>query len=115
MSTLELLITLIVFTFIIYSVCVNFHKLLDLDFSYYYFETAVYSGLWKGYSVKEYDGGMCNIMFLGYNYYFKRFSDNSLNKLSVKSFENAKSGTYKNSITIEPIFFEVRLLKLGGR
>lgn len=115
MSTLEILITVLIFTVIIYIACVNFYKLLDFDFTYYYFETAVYSGLWKGYSQKEYIGDSCNITFLKNNYYIKRQSEESLNKLLVKSFENAKSGTYKNFITIEPIFFKVGLVKDGGR
>lgn len=115
MSTLEILLSIFVLFFIMLGVSVNFYKLVNFDFSYYFFETAVYSGLWKGYSVKEYFSDTCKINMLGNNKSFRRLSDSSLDNLVVESFKTAKSGTYKNMITLEPIVFQVSLLKNGGQ
>jgi len=111
MTSVELLVCIFIIIFVVLSVSVNVLKLIDFDFSYYYFETAVYSGLWKGEFVKSYNENTCVVQKKDIFTEYKRASENDIKGLQVISFHSAKSGTYhlknSNKITIEPILFEV--------
>ncbi len=111
MNVVELLICVFIVLSIFIISSNNIFKLLDLDFSYYFFETAVYSGLWKGNFAKTYSENSCFIERNNSSVNFKSACVRELNGLQVVSFQSARSNTYrlKNSleITIEPILFEV--------
>ncbi|MEM5872117.1 MAG: hypothetical protein QW051_04555 [Candidatus Aenigmatarchaeota archaeon] len=111
MTSIELLVCIFIIISIIFSVSVSLFKLIDFDFSYYYFETAVYSGMWRGKLAKSYTENICIVQKDNTLKEYRSFFENELKDLQVISFHSAKSGTYnlKNStkITVEPILFEV--------
>lgn len=96
---------------------VKIFKVIDFDFSYYFFETAVYSGLWKGSFEKNYTQESCIIRKNSNLVKFRTTSTPELKGLQVVSFQSVRSNTYylENSmeVTIEPILFEV--VNLRGR
>lgn len=110
MTIVELLISISIIIFLTFSVSVNVSKLIDFGFSYYYFEAAVYSGMWKGRFMKDYVENTCIVQNDDFREY-RNIGDGTLKGLQVISFRSAKSGTYhlknSNKITIEPIIFEV--------
>ncbi len=107
LTFLEIVISILVITFILTSMIFNFSKLLNLDIYYEYIQTAVYSGLWKANFVKEYNSNSCRIYRKDNKVEFYRVSEEALKGLFVIPFGWTESGTFFNGITIEPIMFEV--------
>lgn len=110
MTIVELLISISIIIFLTFSVSANVSKLIDFGFSYYYFEAAVYSGMWKGQFTKDYVENTCIVQNGNFREY-RNIGEGTLKGLQVNSFYWARSGTYElvksDKITIEPILFEV--------
>ncbi|HCL98670.1 MAG TPA: hypothetical protein PLQ59_05340 [Fervidobacterium sp.] len=109
MSAVEFLISLAILVCFSLTLIVSISKVAEIDLSKDYIETATYAGLWKTDLHKIYNGSSCTVISPDL-VNFKRISDVSLSKLEVRSFRWAKSGTYGNGTTIEPILF-----KVGGK
>ncbi|KAF2961362.1 hypothetical protein [Fervidobacterium sp. 2310opik-2] len=107
MTFLEIVISILIITFTLTSTILSFSNLLNLDISYEYIQTAVYSGLWKSSVIKEYNSNSCRISRKDNKVEFYRVSEEPLNGLFVIPFSWTKSGTFFKGITIEPIMFEV--------
>ncbi len=107
LTFLEIVISILVITFTLTFTILNFSNLLNLDISYEYIQTAIYSGLWKTSVVKEYNSNSCRISRRDNRAEFYRVSEEPLNGLFVIPFSWAKSGTFFGGITIEPIMFGV--------
>ncbi|MGC8820717.1 MAG: hypothetical protein ACP5PP_06435 [Fervidobacterium sp.] len=105
MTLLEILISIMVLTFVFSFLIVNFSNVLNVDLSYDIILTAVYSGLWKSDLIKEYFSRTCNVK--NKRVMFSIESENVLNGITILPFNCVKSGTFFNGITIEPIMFEV--------
>ncbi|MCX7654573.1 MAG: hypothetical protein N2Z58_07865 [Fervidobacterium sp.] len=108
----ELLTCLTIIICIVLIVSVNLFNITDIDFTYYFFETIVYSGLWKGSFTKYYEKGICTLRKSdGTLIKNEKLYDENINGLLVNPFCFAKSDTYclnkPFQITIEPILFEV--------
>lgn len=107
LTFLEIVISILIITFTLTSTILSFSNLLNLDISYEYIQTAVYSGLWKSSVIKEYNSNSCRISRKDNKVEFYRVSEEPLNGLFVIPFSWTKSGTFFKGITIEPIMFEV--------
>ncbi|WP_372590550.1 prepilin-type N-terminal cleavage/methylation domain-containing protein [Fervidobacterium pennivorans subsp. carthaginiensis] len=106
MNLIELMVVLLILGVVFVAFSVSLVKMVNIDLTKDYVETAVYAGLWKSQLYKDYkSNNYCRIATVDMVEFYKA-SESCLSGLMVNSFRWAKGGTY-SGVAVEPIIFKV--------